>query len=189
MNALTGFKIPKDGWTTQQLRASVGRFAVTVLLTRFSEGRDITDGSAAPYSPRGPVYLSLGASRKHSIIGAVPAHIRQDAERRYKTSSRKSLKFENYSAMKQYLGYPAYRNLKLSGDMLGSIAVTSNTPQLVTIGFKDSLQEKKMRGNQKHSPSWAFSDNDQAKIRAMWEHTMGQRFQEVMKRLVAGRTK
>lgn len=195
MNKLTGFKIPRDGWVTQDIRKKVGAFAITVLQARFSAGNDVTDGPAPAYSQRGPVYLSLQNGKRQGVMTLAQAKRAYQRNTGIKSprglarAVRSSLRFENYSAMKQYLGYPSYRNLKLSGKMLGAIAVTSESPTGITIGFKDSQQEAKMRGNQKRSNSWGFSPQDQAKIAAMFQHTMLNRFRTVMTQAVARRTK
>jgi hypothetical protein len=201
MNILTQFRFPESFFDEAQ-RARIGAAGIQALQSRFDNSRDVTDGPATPYSPHGPVYLPLTHSAQWRRSGRVKVKVREarlasSLRGRYSISqaqARKafiagqrdkafaqayaslyihdSMKFANYSEMKQFLGHPATPDLMLSGKMRKAITIVENIPHRVSIGFLDGEQENKMKGNQRWRDMWGWSPEDERKITEQFEQEL-----------------
>lgn len=188
------FRVPKN-LVTEEIRLAIAAKIIELVQARLTEGIDAHDKEAAEYSPKGPVYLSLhggktgkkSSTARYSLNIHTAKHYRnrmlEAAEEAYfdnpgndfrasagnLSSSDNSMRFPDYAALKQFLGHPGYRDLELSGAMRRAITLTGNSERRVSVGFLDSLQAKKMRGNQRWADMWGLSPKDRAEIIALFK--------------------
>jgi hypothetical protein len=161
----------------------IGGALIQAMKARFAEATDADDSEAPAYSPKGPVYLPLQNNARNRAAGRNlkgrfslsrrAAKRRSEdiavgeamAERTFNlggdvSRSGNSLKFPDYSAMKQYLGKSGNRDLELSGKMLGAMTVAEVGEDYVEVGFSREEERAKMQGNQRWADMWGISEKD-----------------------------
>jgi hypothetical protein len=83
-------------------------------------------------------------------------------------------RFQNYSQMKQMLGYPPYRNLRLTGKMFAGMLPQVESVDKVQIGFFwDPTQVGKANRNQSISPWFGLSPSDKEKVSQFVKNLFG----------------
>jgi hypothetical protein len=149
-------------------------FGLDSMQERMTHGLNIEDKPAKPYSKRGPIYIPVTgfvAGRTKDALNGRGVLTRADIRRARKqgwtdglTATRKTMKFENYSVYKQFLGKSGARDWEVSGAMRRSIGIVSQNDTTVTIGFLNEEQAKKMAGNNRIDPVFGLSPNDRQRL-------------------------
>jgi hypothetical protein len=185
-------RIPELKLTDKQSKL-IGNTAIHSLIDRVqNENTDIHGRPFPEYSNR-PVYVKLGKSGGTAVIksGRIPiaslSALKRagakiiDGSKSIKKQGRKqvvrsgnSLRFANRSEYKKFLGKSGRRDLTDTGAMLDAIVVTNISgvyAKVITIGFKNPMQEAKARGNVKWiGEQWAgLSPIEQIRISRMVE--------------------
>jgi len=189
-------KIPELRLTQQQTE-KIGKTAIKELKNRVQQQHtSIYDTPMPPYSDK-PIYVALGKSGGRAVItsGAVPIKslnaLRKagarivDARNTSAKLSKKigkirnavintgtSLRFENRTAYKRFLGQSGLRDLTETGAMLDALVITSITgdsAQVITIGFTDLVQERKAAGNMIYADWFGLSPSNELKITQLVE--------------------
>jgi hypothetical protein len=186
-------RIPELKLTDKQSRL-IGNTAINSVIERVQvENTDIYNKPMPSYSER-PVYVKLGTSKGKAVIksGRIPiaslSALKRagariiDGSKSIKKQGRKSvvrsgntLRFKNRSEYKKFLGRSGRRDLTDTGAMLDAIVITGLSgvyAKVITIGFKNPLQEAKARGNVKWiGEQWAgLTPIQQLRITSMVEN-------------------
>lgn len=205
MNALTNFQLTVKDVIPENVRKQVGRAAIETVINRIRNAEDVTDSPATPYSAHGPIYIPVArsfrgggwkAGKAIKGVGSNSAY-GYGVSRRFASTRNSagatidgysrtghSLRFENYSHFKRYLGRSGSRDLEVTGEMLRAIGITENVHASVSIGFDDLKQEMKMKGNQNRSVQWGISPNDMEKLYALLEGILDARAQSMFEQLL-----
>ena len=178
-----------NGFLTGQQWRQIGALAVANVTSRIKRSVNVEDSAAKGYSPRGPVYLPNTGIRGRTKTSLRGRFVITSADRRklkgakgvHRTRSGKSTRFENYAAMKRALGKSGGRDLELSGQMLGSVAVIREEPSEITIGFTRPSESLKMEGNERWESMWGFSRRDEAAIAVRMEEFIGANLERLIR--------
>lgn len=164
-------------------RTRIGLFSIAIMQERLDRCQNLRDLPALPYSTRGPVYMPVfgkGRTQKSlkGAFGFTSGDIRKMRNRgnalivggrgpRAMTwagsgipiagRTSKSLKFANWGEMKRALGRSGNRDLMLSGQMRGAIAIVQNTNNMVEIGFAREEVMPRALGNQQREAWFGMS--------------------------------
>ena len=168
----------------------VGAAMLQSMKARFADAIDVNDSEAPLYSPKGPVYLPLqnnarnrkagrnlkgrfsisraAAKRGHENIAIAEVQAERSFNLGGETSrTGNSLKFPDYSAMKQFLGHSGLRDLELSGKMQGAMTVVESGGDSIEVGFTREEERAKMQGNERWASMWGISEKDSEKVSEM----------------------
>jgi hypothetical protein len=187
--------------------AKIGAALIQAMKARFADATDANDSEAPAYSPRGPVYLPLQNNAKNRAAGRNLkgrfSLSRRAAKRGQEniaiaevqagqsfnlggdvSRSGNSLKFPDYSAMKQFLGKSGNRDLELSGKMLGAITVAEVGQDYVEVGFTREEERAKMQGNQRWADMWGISDKDGEHVGAVVDEIVAAKGDQLAEQIV-----
>jgi hypothetical protein len=185
----------------------IGAALIQAMRARFADAIDASDSEAPSYSPRGPIYLPLQNNARNRAAGRNLkgrfSISRRAAKRRSEdiavgeamaeqsfnlggdvSRSGNSLKFPDYSAMKQYLGKSGNRDLELSGKMLGAMTVAEVGEDYVEVGFSREEERAKMQGNQRWADMWGISEEDGEHVGTVVDEIVAAKSDELAEKLV-----
>ena len=143
---------------------------------KFGSGRKITVFGQLGFDVRqmlqlGNYGVSLIRDRVSRGIGSndqTMPPLKQSKARRYSISQKKLVEYGDllprYAKYKQRVGAKPIRDLKLTGEMLGNIAVRSVSANQARIDISSNIQRIKARRNERRSPWWGWSPKDLAKL-------------------------
>lgn len=189
-------RIPELKLTDKQSKL-IGNTSIQSLIGRVqNENTDLYNTPMEPYSNR-PVYVKLGNSKGSAVIksgriaiaklsalkraGAriVTGNIKSKGQRnKTVVNTGKSLRFKNRTVYKQFLGKSGRRDLTDTGTMLNAIIITGISgvyAKVITVGFKNSLQEQRAIGNIKWNKGrdwFGLTSIQQLRITSMVENML-----------------
>lgn len=187
--------IPAPALTASQ-RRRVGGEAIGQIHERVTQKHLGLNGSALPpYSTKGPIYIPItGPGRTKSDLGGRSVITSRDISKMRKrgvriagmrppsggygartsttvdggrTASGRSMKFANRAEYKRAMGKSGQRDLEETGQMLGSMTLTQNRPELIELGFTNEIAERKGFFNEEADPWFGLAPEDVPPVTAM----------------------